>query len=417
MAQARGAEGRHLERGEAAAVAAAAARGPGEGRGGFAGTCPEHALALDWFCCGGRRLVCAQCPTCPGGCRGHRLRPLAEEAAERRNKIVDQCESLQLQRATIARFVGEVLPEKEQHLVSTASNAREVLIQRLNLVRSVCESEEQRLLEVAHTEEERAHQNLLTQQVHWNESLQKLDSLRTYLVAMITTTDDHSLVQAEEEIFERTEEAEGILMPQESERLNFNSRCIQSPLLSRLWAAAVLCWASDEVHVDEKTINPLLVLSEDKRTLTFSPKKARTTLDGPARFDHWPNALATESFCAGIHAWRVGVAKSCAYKLGVSYSSLQRKGSGPEARLGCNPVSWVFSHYDKEFQFSHNNHHQTVQLLKCPAEIGVLVDLDAGELLFYDPESCAVLYTHHEAFTSPIYPALAVADRSISLMW
>lgn len=38
----------------------------------------------------------------------------------------------------------------------------------------------------------------------------------------------------------RTEEAEGILDPQESEKLNFNEKCTRSPLLSQLWATAVL---------------------------------------------------------------------------------------------------------------------------------------------------------------------------------
>nr|XP_056716105.1 B box and SPRY domain-containing protein [Euleptes europaea] len=374
--------------------------------------CPEHGLELGWFCCAERRPVCAHC------CRDHRLRPLAEEAAERRNKIVDQCETLQLQSAVTAKYVAEVLPEKKQHVVSAASRAREVLIQRLNLVRNVCESEEQRLLDMAHTEEERAHQNILTQQVHWTESLRKLGALRTYLVAMITARDDHGLVQAEEEIFERLEEAEGILKPQESEKLNFNPQCIQSPLMSRLWAAAVLCRNSGqyEVHIDEKTVSPLLMLSEDKKTLTFSPKKVKSDPDGPERFDHWPNALAEESFHKGIHSWRVSVAKSAAYKLGISYKSVQRKGTGPEARLGYNPFSWVFSRYDKEFRFSHDSCHQTVDLLKYPTEIGVLVDLDVGELLFYDPESCVVLHAHHENFTAPIYPTLAVADQSISLI-
>ncbi|XP_053138244.1 B box and SPRY domain-containing protein [Hemicordylus capensis] len=394
------------------------ARGAGEGRPcldlAAATRCPEHELERGWFCCTERRLVCAQCPL-QGGCRGHRVRPLAEEAAERRNKIVDQCEKLQLQSTAISKFVADVLPEKKQQVVSAASRARELLIQRLNRVRNVCDGEEQRLLDSVHTEEERAHQGILTQQVHWTESLRKLDALRTYMVATITTMDDCTLVQAEEEIFERTEEAEGILKPQESEKLNFNPRCAQSALLSRLWALAVLCRTPDEIHVDEKTVSPLLVLSEDKKTLTFSPKKARTDLDGPDRFDHWPNALAEESFRTGIHAWRVNVAKSGAYKLGISYSALPRKGAGSDARLGYNPFSWVFSRYDKEFRFSHNDRHETVELLKCPVEIGVLVDLDVGELLFYDPESCAILHVHREAFTAPVFPSLAVADQSISL--
>uniref|UniRef100_A0A8D0BBE0 B-box and SPRY domain containing n=1 Tax=Salvator merianae TaxID=96440 RepID=A0A8D0BBE0_SALMN len=349
-------------------------------------------------------------------CQGSRGHSLAEDAAASRNRIVDQCEKVQLQQATIARFMAEVLPEKERLVVGAASEAREVLIRRLNLVRSSCEREEQRLLEAAHAEEDRVQQSLLTQRAHWKNALRKLDALRTYLVAAITSADDRSLVQAQEEIAKRIEEAEGILMPQESKKLNFDPLCTQSPLVSCLWASAVLSGASDEIHMDERTVSPLLALSEDRRTLTFRPKKAKGKPDDAARFDHWPNALAEEAFHMGTHVWQVSVAKSCAYKLGIAYGCLRRKGGGPEARLGYNPFSWVFSRYGKEFQFLHNGCHQKVELLKCPEKIGVVVDLDAGELLFLDPQSCTILHAHQEAFAGPVYAALAVADQSISLM-
>uniref|UniRef100_A0A8D0HGG3 B-box and SPRY domain containing n=1 Tax=Sphenodon punctatus TaxID=8508 RepID=A0A8D0HGG3_SPHPU len=370
--------------------------------------CPQHALELGWFCCTERRPVCAQCLS-RGGCQGHRVRPIQEAAADVRNKIVDQCEKLQLQSAAITKYVEEVLPRK-----NVASCAREVLIQRLIFVRNVCENEEQQLLEKAHAEEERANQSILTQRAHWTEALQKLATLRTYLVGIITNMDDCDLVVSiQKECL--TEEAEGILEPQESEKLNFNQKCVHSPLLSRLWASAILC-CSEDIHINERTIGPLLALSEDKKTLTFIPKKAKGYPDDPERFDGWPNALARESFQKGVHAWRINVEKSNAYKLGISYSSLQRKGLGDEDRLGYNPVSWVFSCFDKKFSFSHNSHHQSVELLKCPTQIGVLVDFEGGELLFYDPNSCVILHLHREIFIAPVYPVLAVADQSVSLV-
>ncbi|XP_033923690.1 B box and SPRY domain-containing protein [Melopsittacus undulatus] len=350
--------------------------------------------------------------------RGREPRPLAERAAELRNKIVDRCERLQLQSAAIARHVDEVLPAKDQAVLSAASVARERVIQRLIFVGNACENEEQRLLERVHAEEERAHQSILTQRLHWSEALQKLAALRTYLVDTITSLDDQELVRAEQEIFERTEVAEGILEPQDSLKLNFNQTCVQSPLLHRLWASAVLCCitGSQEIHFDEKTLSPHLSLSEDKKTLTFNPKKAKVDLDGPERFDHWPNALATAGFQSGVCAWRISVDKSCAYKLGVCYSSLPRKGSANEARLGFNTASWVFSRYDREFRFLHAGHLQAVELLKAPAEIGVLLDLAGGEVFFYDPDSCAILFSHRENFTEPLYPVFAVAHESISLV-
>lgn len=284
-------------------------------------------------------------------------------------------------------------------------------------MRSLCESEEQRLLEQVHDEEERAHQSILTQRAHWAEALQKLDALRGSLVGMLTHLDDLQLIK-EQEIFERTEEAEGILDPQESEKLSFNEKCTWSPLLSQLWATAVLGTLSgmEEVRIDERTVSPLLHLSEDRRTLIFNAKKSRACADGPERFDHWPNALAATSFQDGLHAWMVNVQNSCAYKVGVATAQLPRKGSGSDCRLGHNAFSWVFSRYDQQFRFLHNGQQEPLGLLRCPAQLGVLLDLQARELLFYDPVSGTVLYTHHASFSGPLFPVFAVADQTISIV-
>ncbi|XP_058301184.1 B box and SPRY domain-containing protein isoform X2 [Hylobates moloch] len=391
---------------------------PGPGSGPGPGPlCPEHGQALSWFCGSERRPVCAACAGLGGRCRGHRICRAEERAEELRNKIVDQCERLQLQSAAITKYVADVLPGKNQRAVSMASAARELVIQRLSLVRSLCESEEQRLLEQVHGEEERAHQSILTQRVHWAEALQKLDTIRTGLVDMLTHLDDLQLIK-EQEVFERTEEAEGILDPQESEMLNFNEKCTRSPLLTQLWATAVLGSLSgtEDVRIDERTVSPFLQLSDDRKTLTFSTKKSKACADGPERFDHWPNALAATSFQNGLHAWMVNVQNSCAYKVGVASGHLPRKGSGSDCRLGHNAFSWVFSRYDQEFRFSHNGQHEPLGLLRGPAQLGVVLDLQARELLFYEPASGTVLYTHHGSFPGPLFPVFAVADQTISIV-
>nr|XP_003407561.1 B box and SPRY domain-containing protein [Loxodonta africana] len=380
--------------------------------------CPEHGQPLRWVCRSERRLVCAACAELGGRCWGHRIRRAEERAEDMRNKIVDQCERLQLQSACITKYVAEVLTEKNQRAVSMASAARELVIQRLSLIRSLCESEEQRLLEQVHGEEERAHQSILTQRVHWAEVLQKLDTIRTSLVDMLTHLDDLQLIQKEEEVFERTEEAEGILDPQESVKLNFNEKCAWSPLLTQLWATAVLGSFSgtEDVRIDERTVSPFLKLSDDRRTLTFSTKKSKACADGPERFDHWPNALATTSFQSGLHAWIVNVQNSCAYKVGVATGQLSRKGSGSDSRLGYNTFSWVFSRYGQDFCFSHNGQHESLGLLRCPARLGVLLDLRAQELLFYEPSSSTVLHIHRAPFPGPLFPVFAVADQTISII-
>ncbi|KAK7803460.1 hypothetical protein U0070_011935 [Myodes glareolus] len=235
---------------------------------------------------------------------------------------------------------------------------------------------------------------------------------------MLTHLDDFQLIQKEHEIVERAEKAEGVLDPQESGKLSFNEKCPWSPLLTQLWATSVLGSLSgmEEMHINERTVSPLLHLSDFRRTLTFSAKKSKTCSDDPERFDHWPNALAATTFQAGLHTWIVNVQHSCAYKVGVTSAQLPRKGSSSDCRLGHNAFSWVFSRYAQEFHFSHNGQHEPLALLQCPAQLGVLLDLQAGELVFCEPASGSVLHIHRTSFPRLLLPVFAVADQLISIV-
>lgn len=46
----------------------------------------------------------------------------------------------------------------------------------------------------------------------------------------------------------------------------------------------------------------------------------------------------------------------------------------------------------------------------------MLLDLQAQELLFYEPASGTVLHTHHGSFQGPLFPVFAVADQTISII-
>uniref|UniRef100_UPI00398F62AA B box and SPRY domain-containing protein-like isoform X2 n=1 Tax=Pristiophorus japonicus TaxID=55135 RepID=UPI00398F62AA len=381
------------------------------------GGCPIHRGRADWFCFTEGKAVCGRCAI-PGPCSEHQGTDIGQAAERMRNKLVDVCEKLQLRVGSVERFMAETLNSKDHSLKANASGARELIIQRLNFIREVCENEEQRLLEVVHDEEEQVHQSILTQKTYWTESQQKLIDIKTYLVDTLTKTDDSALVKRQKEIFERAEEAEGILEPVDSNKLNFNLACAHSHLLGSLWAsAAMICiTGAEDLHIDEKTLHSSLTLSENKKRLTFVSKKVRSYPDCPERFDHWPNALGLESFQGGLHTWRVDVERSCAYKVGLAYGCLARKGSGHESRLGYNPSSWVFSRYDEKYTVAHDSQLKTLDLLRRPASIGVLVDYEGGEILFYDPDTCSIMHSYRTKLTLPIYAALAVGDESITIV-
>ncbi|PWA26518.1 hypothetical protein CCH79_00000940 [Gambusia affinis] len=382
--------------------------------------CAEHDSELDWFCATEQKLICSRCANA-GPCREHSVAPLTRRVGVVRNQLVDVCEKIQLQALGIEKFIQQTLTAKEQKLQASASRAREQVLAQVAAAREALEEEEQRLLEQVQREEERVEQCLLTQRAHWNHALTSLSQTRSRLVHTLTHAGDAQLVTGIQEIAERVEEAEGVGKPCDTDQLNLNPACIDSKLLRGLWATALLlgpnAYGSPLLKFDERTVSPLLSLSEDLRTLTFLQKKPRQSLPyDPARFDSWPNALGSLSMSSGTHSWIVDVGKSGAFKIGVCYSSLERKGSGNEARLGYNSKSWVLSRYDGDYSYCHAGKKVPLQVVTRPQRIGLLLDWLSQTLLFYEPDSGTVLYSVTQPFNAPLLPAFALTDRSITIL-
>ncbi|XP_019733159.1 B box and SPRY domain-containing protein isoform X1 [Hippocampus comes] len=383
-------------------------------------TCVEHESELDWFCGTELKLICSHCAIV-GSCHGHSVTPLADRVTAVRNHLVDVCEKMQLQALRMERFIERTLTAKEQKLQVAASMARERVVARVSAAREALEEEEQRLLEEVQREEERVEQCLLTQRAHWGQAMVSLSQTRSRLVHTLTHSPDAQLATGIQEIAERVEEAEGVGQPCDTEQLNMRPGCSDSQLLRGMWATAMLhrpkAHGLPSLKFDERTANPLLLLSDDRCTLTFLHKKPpQPPPYDPARFDCWPNALGSLSLSSGTHSWVVDVGHSAAFKVGVCYVGLQRKGSGDMARLGHNDQSWVLSHYDGEYSFWHAGEKVLLRLATRPQRVGVLLDWLSHTLLFYEPESAAVLHCVTPNFSAPLLPAFAVTDQSITIL-
>ncbi|XP_047185779.1 E3 ubiquitin-protein ligase TRIM41 isoform X3 [Scophthalmus maximus] len=80
-----------------------------------------------------------------------------------------------------------------------------------------------------------------------------------------------------------------------------------------------------DVHLDPRTANPWLVLSEDGRQVCDGDAEQKL-VDAQERFDTAPCVLATQGFTTGRHYWEVDVGDKSAWDLGVAQQSVNRKG-------------------------------------------------------------------------------------------
>uniref|UniRef100_H3CUE6 B-box and SPRY domain containing n=1 Tax=Tetraodon nigroviridis TaxID=99883 RepID=H3CUE6_TETNG len=377
--------------------------------------CVEHEAELDWFCGTEQKVVCSLC-TVAGPCQGHAVTPLADRVTAVRYFLLIHC--MVFQKTGFSCWGYNVVSGVA---VLWANRKRQQVFARISAAREALEEEEQRLLEEVQREEERVEQCLLTHRAHWSQALENLSQTRSSLVHMLTHAADTHLATSSQEIAERVEETEGVGEPCDTDKLNLNPNCGDSRLLRGLWAAAVLLgpngYGSPHLKFDERTVSPLLSLSDDFCTVTFLHKKPRQAVRyDPARFDCWPNVLGSLSLSSGTHSWVVDVGQSDAFKVGVCYASLERKGSGNEARLGHNSQSWVLSRFAGDYSFFHAGQKVPLQVVKGPQRIGVLLDWPSQTLLFYEADSGAVLYTLTHPFSSPLLPACAVSDCSVTIL-
>ncbi|MEQ2187646.1 hypothetical protein GOODEAATRI_006789 [Goodea atripinnis] len=376
--------------------------------------CPEHDSELDWFCGTEQKLICSRCANA-GPCREHSVAPLARRVsavrALRIEKFIQQTLTAKDQKLQVRNAARPMRKHGETgftfHTISyvftqaSASRAREQVLAQVSAAREALEEEEQRLLEQVQREEERVEQCLLTQRAHWNHALMSLSQTRSRLaMTVVGRFYIHKKLHADK-----------------SHKLLRVIVFLMAPF-SRPGSRRLLkAYGSPLLKFDERTVSPLLSLSEDLRTLTFLQKKPRQSPSyDPARFDSWPNALGSLSMSSGTHSWVVDVGKSGAFKVGACYASLERKGSGNEARLGYNSQSWVLSHYDGEYSYCHAGKKVPLQVMKRPQRIGLLLDWLSQTLLFYEPDSGTVLYSVTQPFSAPLLPAFAVTDRSITIL-
>ncbi|XP_075911060.1 tripartite motif-containing protein 14-like [Petromyzon marinus] len=160
--------------------------------------------------------------------------------------------------------------------------------------------------------------------------------------------------------------------------------------------------------VDPNSAHNNLKISSDLRTVTRTAVSQRRP-DHRHRFDHWRQALCSESFSSGQHYWEVdvgGATGGCV--VGVTYGTIARKGSRDECWLGRNDSSWVLYKYNKSCSMRHGGVETSVPLRDPLRRIGCHLHWEAGLLSFYRADSMELLHCIHHAFSQPLYPALWV---------
>lgn len=167
-----------------------------------------------------------------------------------------------------------------------------------------------------------------------------------------------------------------------------------------------------DLTLDQDTAYNDITVSADKKRATHGACQPYPDL--PQRFDHHRHVLCKEGL-TGRHYWEVEWTKgSNGNGIAVTYKGIVRKGSGSEAELGANLVSWFFG-MNNGLNAWHNGKIWTAPVPSTGCDrVGVFLDWPAGSLSFYivSHNSLRHMYTFRNRFTEPLFPAFQLFHSS-----
>lgn len=146
----------------------------------------------------------------------------------------------------------------------------------------------------------------------------------------------------------------------------------------------------------------------------------------PQPYDSQYSVLAQASFTGGQHYWEVIVQDKPFWMIGVTTGSVDKKASLSQSSssLGVNNTSWCIYHGDGQYLACHDTQEKQLSVGKRVRKLGILANLQKGELSFYDADAMRLLHSFCVQCTEPLYPIFnpcidmnGVNTQPLTLFW
>ncbi|KAM6910554.1 tripartite motif containing 35-28 [Xenentodon cancila] len=165
-------------------------------------------------------------------------------------------------------------------------------------------------------------------------------------------------------------------------------------------------WKKMKAHVkyhpvvlDPSTVSPWLSLSSDLTSVVGSSERL-TVPDNRERFDPCVFVMGAEGYSSGKHKWEVAVGENPKWILGVCKESLVRK---KKFTMSTSRGVWAIA-LSKGVYTITTPERTEVQVQQRPESIRVKLNMDKGEVSFWDGERAKHLVTLEHRFEDKMFP-------------
>nr|XP_028604888.1 cardiomyopathy-associated protein 5 [Podarcis muralis] len=166
--------------------------------------------------------------------------------------------------------------------------------------------------------------------------------------------------------------------------------------------AALISTRGTRFHIMKETAAPALQVSPSG-TMICLPEETEATGISPV--------LGELLSARGWHYWETTVSGCSAYKVGICYSTMPQ-----DSILGQNNASWCLHCPSKTsflYKVLHRGEMSDVIVTEQPPRIGILLNYNAGRLLFFNAERGQLLFAILQKFTDAAHPAFVLEEPGV----
>ncbi|XP_054572935.1 tripartite motif-containing protein 75-like [Eptesicus fuscus] len=354
--------------------------------------CEQHNQALTLFCEEDLELLCPLC-TQPPDHQGHQVRPVEEAASHHRQRLSSYIGPLKKQMADTQKLL-DTQDRRLSELREKVDKRRAKLAAEFEQLIESVECEEEAVLSRLAAEEKDILRNLSANKAAFSDHISKLKVQLKEMAEKSVMSDVEMMMNIK-----------GVL--QCCEKLKPPSiYCVQ--LRREAFSLPPQCEAlqkiiqrfREEVTLDPETAHPNLLVSEDKKSVTFVRKKQRVRRN-PKRFAVDPVVLGTEGFDCGRHYWEVQVDDKPEWAVGVCRDSLSKERKQPLLRQ--ENRCWTIQLQDGDY-VARGSVPVPLVLKEMPRGIGIYLDYELGQVSFYNLNDMSHIHSFRDTFSEVLKP-------------